>query len=66
MTITGNDIIALVTGGALELAEPAPIVAGDASTFYLELATTAEELIAEYGRIVTFIRFNQWCDCSRW
>lgn len=58
MPIVGNDIVALVTGGVLEQQDISAINPVD-PTFYNDMATLAEELINEFGRDITFIRFDQ-------
>lgn len=56
MTIAGNDLMALITGGALEyIADPsAPVISGTPTELDTDLRNSVEEIIEELGKTVTF------------
>ena len=59
MVIVGSDIVAIVTGGVLEIQDVVSLPVSSDPTFYNSIAAIAEDLINAYGRDITFIRFNQ-------
>jgi len=61
-TIQGNDLIAMLTGGALELRDPstppdAPILSGTATELDTEVLADVLEVLNEYGKEAVFTAY---------